>query len=119
MKRRYGIMRVTRPAEALGWIVSRILLGIRLVTFGIGIVVCSPLILFMFGVSLVADRVEARWPDSERVRRLKFWFKLLAPVLLLIVLSIWTGMEFARARRSLSAARQTQGSPDWTRPAPR
>jgi hypothetical protein len=66
--------------------------------FAVVCVTCSPIILFHLGVSAVRDRIEERWPDSERARAVSFWLGLLAPVVLLVVLVVALGFAIAHVR---------------------
>jgi TRAP-type C4-dicarboxylate transport system permease small subunit len=68
--------------------VTNVVLGVQVAAFAMVCIVCSPAILFKFGVDWVQERIETRWPGSEHARAVRFWIGLLAPALLCLVLLI-------------------------------
>lgn len=62
--------------------------GLSVAVFAVVCLFASPLILFKFGVDWVRERIESRWPDSERAREISSWIGLLAPVLFVVVLAV-------------------------------
>jgi hypothetical protein len=49
------------------------------------------MVLFRLGVDGVRDWIEARWPDSDRAKAIGYWFRVLAPLPLLVLmgLAVW------------------------------
>lgn len=76
-------------------LLTRVATGLYMAAFAVFCLAASPIILFHFGVSAVRDRIEARWPDSDRARAVSFWLGLLAPVVLLVVLAVALGFAIA------------------------
>jgi hypothetical protein len=74
-----------RPLRRL---VTNTVLGVQIAAFALVCVMASPMILFKFGVDWVRDRIEARWPDSERARAVSFWIGLLAPLVFCVVMLV-------------------------------
>ncbi len=79
-------------------LLTRAVIGLYMAAFAVHCLVASPFILYMFGVSALRDRIEARWPDSDRAHAVSFWLGLLAPVVLLVVLTVVLGFAIVRAR---------------------
>jgi hypothetical protein len=61
---------------------SRVTTGVYLTLCALVCLACLPVVLFSLGVSALRDRIEARWPDSDRARAVSFWLGLLAPLAL-------------------------------------
>lgn len=79
-------------------ILANVALGFQVFVFALVCVVCSPAILFKFGVDWVRDGIEARWPDSDRARAVSFWVGLLAPLVLSAVLLLLVVILAVRVR---------------------
>lgn len=65
---------------------SRVVFALEMAAFGVLLLLAVPVKLHDIGVDAIRDRMEARWPDSERVRTISFLFGLLAPLLTSTVL---------------------------------
>ncbi len=88
--------------RAVGKLVSRLATGLQMAGFALTILVALPLILLKFGVDFAVDslrdRIEARWPDSDRARAVSFALKLLTPVFVLILLWVLMHLALAQSR---------------------
>ena len=73
--------------------------GISVIVFGLVCLTFSPVILFKFGVDLVRERIEAKWPNSERAKRISSWLGILAPVFLCVVMLALICVVLARFHR--------------------
>jgi hypothetical protein len=82
-------------------LVSRLAAGLHVAAFAVVCVAAAPAILFMAGVGLARESVEARWPDSRRARAASFWIGLLAPVVLCAGAAavLWLAAARVRARQ--------------------
>jgi hypothetical protein len=69
---------------------SNIAFGLHVAFFAVVCVGALPVLLFMFGVNWVRDQIDARWPDSDRARAVRFWIGCLAPPLLLLIMLVIT-----------------------------
>ncbi|WP_152052959.1 hypothetical protein [Tautonia marina] len=52
------------------------------------VLVIPAVLLVQLGIDWIADRIEDHWPDPTRAASVRFWFRLLAPMVLSIVLLI-------------------------------
>ncbi len=77
---------------------ARLVSRLQVAMFVVVGLVASPVILFKFGVDWLCDRIEARWPDSHRAQIVIFWFRLLAPLVLCIVLTVLLMSAIGRLR---------------------
>jgi hypothetical protein len=59
-----------------------------LVAPGAMVLVIPAVSLFQLAIDRIGDRIEDHWPDRTRGALLRFWFRLLAPPALSIVLLI-------------------------------
>ncbi len=79
-------------------LVSNTVLGVQVAAFALVCLAASPLILFKFGVDWVRERIECRWPDSYRARAVSYWFGVLAPFVLCVVLLAVLSVMVLRVR---------------------
>lgn len=86
---------------------TRVTTGLHLAAFTVLCLAGAPIILFHFGVSAVRDRIEARWPESAGARAVSFWLGLLAPVVLLVVVTVVLGFAIAHVRALKHSERST------------
>lgn len=85
-------------------LLTRVATALHMTAFAVFCLAASPVILFHFGVSAMRDRIERRWPDSERARAVGYWLGLLAPVMLLVVIAVALGFAIAHVRALKHAA---------------
>lgn len=85
-------------------LVAKTVLGAQVAAFAVVCLISLPMILFMFSVNWVRYRIESRWPDNERAQAVSYWFGLLAPVALLVVLAVTLEFAIANIRAIKHAA---------------
>lgn len=66
--------------------------------FAVLCLAASPLLFFQWGIDWLGDRVVARWPGNARAEAVRFWLRLLAPIVLIAVLLVVLGFAIARVR---------------------
>jgi hypothetical protein len=69
----------------LSRLVTKVACGVYAVAFyaaafAVFLVIVLPEILFRFGLDWIRERIETRWPESDRAKRVSSWIGCLAPV---------------------------------------
>lgn len=67
---------------------ARVATGLHIAVFAVVCVGALPVLLIMFGVNAVRDWMDRWWPDSHRARAVRFWFGLLVPFVMIVVMLI-------------------------------
>lgn len=77
----------------------RVASGLEWIVFILFCIVGFPVMLLTIGVDAVGEWIRNRWPNNERAEAVRFWFKLLAPMVLIAMLlvAIATSVSHLRA----------------------